>query len=201
MKIDWQALLKMTVFDPAEAAGQVMLLRRGLSNETLWSTVVLVAVLNALIISAGLWIFPPSPDQAALLPPFMSKPALLALFASGAIVITIFVLHWAGRALGGQGDMRDMLAVFSWLELVQAGVQAVVLFLAVVAGPLAELLNFVAFFWGLWILVAFVDRVHGFGNPLKAVSVLALGLGLMIAGLLVILLLIGAAGQGMIGRN
>lgn len=200
MKIDWKALVKMTLFDPKEAAGQVILLRQGLSSETLWSAVVLVAVLNSLIITLGMHLFPPTPEQAAIMLPFMTNPGILAVFTAGAIVISIFVLHWAGRALGGQGDLRDMLATFSWLELLQAGVQIVVMVLAVVAVPLASLLNFAAFFWGLWILVAFVDRVHGFDNPLKAVGVLALGVGLMFAGLILFVLLIGAAAEGVSGN-
>ena len=200
MKIDWKALVKMTLLDPKEAAGQVMILRRGLSNESLWSAVVLVAVVNTLIISVGMQIYPPTPEQAPLIPRFMTRPALLAIFAAGAIVITIFVLHRAGRALGGQGDLRDMLAVFSWLELVQAAVQVAVLVLAFVAMPLASLLNFLAFFWGMWILIAFVDRVHGFDNPLKAISVLALGLGLMVMGLILFILLIGATAEGLAGH-
>ena len=196
MNIDWQALVKMTLFDPKEAAGRIMILRQGVSNESLWSAVVLVAVLNALIISLGMQVFPPTEQDLTVVPPFMTRPALLAVFAAGAIVITIFMLHWAGRMLGGQGDLRDMLAVFSWLEMVQAGAQMIILALAMVAVPLASMLNFVAFFWGLWILVAFVDRVHGFDNPLKAVSVLALGLGLMVVGLILFVLLIGATAQG-----
>ena len=199
MRIDWQALVKMTLFDPKEAAGQVMALRRGLSNETLWTAVVLAAVLNALLVSLGFQIVPPTPEQIALTPPIFFKPGMLAVLGTGVFVLIIFVLFWSGRALGGQGDLHDMLATFAWLQLVQAGVQIVIMVLTLIAMPLASLVNFVAFFWGLWILVAFVDRVHGFDNPLKAFSVLALAFGLMMAGLVLVVLMIGALGEGMIG--
>ncbi|MDU8926958.1 Yip1 family protein [Alisedimentitalea sp. MJ-SS2] len=189
----------MTLFSPKEAAGQIMTLRHGLSNETLWSAVVLAAVLNALLISLGLQLVPPTPEQIAITPPIFFKPGMLAVLGTGVFVLIIFVLFWAGRALGGNGRLHDMLATFTWLQLVQAGVQVIVIILTLVAVGLASMVHFIAFFWGVWILIAFIDRVHGFNNPLKAVSVLALAFGLMMAGLVLFVLMVGALGEGMTG--
>jgi hypothetical protein len=196
MSIDWQALVKKTLTDPKEAAGQIMALRRGLSSETLWSAVILAAVLNALIISLGTQLLPPPPEQVEMMPRVFFKPGLLAIISAGAIVIMVFVLHWAGRMLNGAGDLRDMLAVITWLQLVQVGLQLGVLILGIVALPLAGFANMAAFFWGLWILIAFVDRVHGFGSPLKSLSVLAAGIVLLIVGVTLFVILFGAVAEG-----
>ena len=190
MKIDWIALFRTTLFDPKAAAGRLIELRQGLGQETLWMAVVLAAVMNALIISVGMQIFPPPPEQAAILPPFFHNPALLAMFAAGAIVIMIFVLYWAGLMLGGEAELQDVQVLITWLELVQVAVQVLVLILALVLPPLAGMLNFVAFVWGIWIFVAFIDRAHRFGNPLKAVVVMVLSLMLMAGGLMVFALMV-----------
>ena len=196
MSFNVQALVKQTLFDSRGAAGQLIELRRGLGSETLWSAVVLAAVLNALIISAGMHVFPPSPEQAQMMPRVFFRPGLLAVMAAGAIALMVFVLHWTGRMLGGKGDLRDMLVVITWLQIVQVGLQLVVLILALVAAQLANLANMAAFFWGLWILIAFVDRVHGFMSPMKSLGVLAAGMTLLLVGIAVFLLLFGAVAEG-----
>lgn len=196
MSFNLQALVKQTLIAPREAAGQLMVMRRGLGFETLWSTVVLAAVLNSLVISAGMYVFPPSPEQVEIMPRLFFRPALLAVVAAGAMVVFVVVLHWAGRMLGGKGELRDMLVVITWLQIVQVGLQLAVLVLAIVAMPLASLANMAAFFWGLWILIAFVDRVHGFKSPMKSMGVLAMGITLLLFGITIFLLLFGAVAKG-----
>ncbi len=196
MSFTIQALVKQTLSNPREAAGQLIAMRHGLGFDTLWSAVVLAAVLNALVISAGMYVFPPAPEQVELMPRLFFRPGLLAVVAAGAIVVLVFVLHWAGRMLGGKGELRDMLVVVTWLQIVQVGLQLGVLVLAIVAMPLASLANMVAFFWGLWILIAFVDQVHGFMSPMKSLAVLATGVALLLVGVTVFLLLFGAVAKG-----
>ena len=196
MSLNLQALAKQTLFDPRAAAGQLIALRQGLSAEALWSGVVLAAVLNALVISLGIYVFPPSPEQAGLMPRVFFRPGLLAMVAAGAIVLMVFVLHWAGRMLGGAGDLRDMLVVVTWLQIVQVGLLLAGLSLALVAMPLAGLANMAAFFWGLWILIAFVDRVHGFMSPMRSLGVLAASIALLLVGIAVFVLLFGAVAEG-----
>lgn len=199
MSFDLQTLVKQTLSAPKEAADQLIALRRGVSSEALWSAVVLAAVLNALVISLGMHLLPPSPEQAALMPGIFFRPGLLAVFAGGAIVLMVFVLHWAGRMMGGKGDLRDMLAVITWLQIIQVGLQLVVLIVGVLAIQLASFVNMVAFIWGLWILIGFVDRVHGFESAMKSLAVLVTGIVLLLVGLAVFVALFGAVAQGAAG--
>lgn len=203
MSTGWQSLVKKTLFDPKEAAGQIMALRRRLSDQTLWSAVILVAVLFALAIWLNWQVAPPAPasDPETLamqqqLQRFVDRPALVAILAAGGIIVGINILHWSGRALGGKGELHDMLAVLTWLQLLQMAALAIILAVAMLSLPLAALLDFAASLWSLWILVAFIDRVHGFDNPLKALATLALGLGGSVAALLLIGSLLGAFAGG-----
>lgn len=199
MSFDLQALVKQTLSSPKDAADQLIALRRGVSSEALWSAVVLAAVLNTLVISLGMQLLPPSPEQVALMPRVFFRPGLLAIFAAGAIVLMVFVLHWAGRMMGGKGDLRDMLAVVTWLQIIQVGLQLVVLIVGVLAVQLASFVNMVAFIWGVWILISFVDRVHGFESVMKSLAVLVTGIVLLLVGLTVFVFLLGIVTQGAAG--
>ncbi|WP_205123452.1 Yip1 family protein [Marimonas lutisalis] len=196
MKNGWQDLVKMTFMAPNAAAEQIMSMRRALSNEVLWMAVILVAILNAIVVSGNLALFPPDAETAAAMPPAFNSPGLLAMFVAGGLVISVFVLYWAGRALGGTAELADVLAALTWLELVQVGVQIGLLVLALAIPSLAQIVGFVASFWMLYILIAFLDTVHGFNSPLRAVGVVLLSFGLLIAGLMFFLLLIGAMAEG-----
>ncbi|MDQ2088651.1 YIP1 family protein [Marimonas arenosa] len=207
MTVDWQALVKLTIFDPKQAAEKIMALRRNLSHAMLWSMVVLVAALMALSIWLSWQVFPPmpSPDPEVLafqqrMARFVARPALLAVLFAGSIVLAINILHWAGRLLGGEGELHDMAAVFLWLQVLQTSAMVLILLLALVSAPLAGLIEFAISLLGLWILVAFVDRVHGFGNPLKAVGTLLLGPAMLFAIMVVVLVLLGAGAEGGMGN-
>ncbi|WP_322865838.1 YIP1 family protein [Aquicoccus sp. G2-2] len=196
MTPDWGKLLKLTLTNPKEAAAEVMLIRRMLSTEALWSTVILVAVLHTLITSLEMWVVPPPPEMVELIPAFFFKPALLAMMAAGAIVLMVFALYWAGRALGGTADLRDVLATFTWLELMMAGAQLVALVLIFFSPGLSDLFSLMVFFWGVWALIAFIDRSQGFDSPMRAIGVLVATIGLMLAGLVIFSLFVGVTAQG-----
>ncbi|KPP87721.1 MAG: Yip1 domain [Rhodobacteraceae bacterium HLUCCO07] len=196
MKIDFQDLVRKTFLAPNKAAATVLAIRRSVANEVLWMAVILAAVLNALVVSVNMQLFPPSPEAAEALPPAFLSPGLLAIFVVGGLVISVFVLLWAGRVLGGRADLGDMLAVMTWIELVQVGLQVLLTILALVLPGVSQLAGLVASVWMLFILVAFIDNAHGFGSPMRAVGVMILSFFLLLIGLMFFLLLIGASAEG-----
>ncbi|WP_372613013.1 Yip1 family protein [Aquicoccus sp.] len=196
MKIDFQDLVRKTFLAPNKAAATVLAIRRSVANEVLWMAVILAAVLNALVVSVNMQLFPPSPEAAEALPPAFLSPGLLAIFVVGGLVISVFVLLWAGRVLGGRADLGDMLAVMTWIELVQVGLQVSLTILALVLPGVSQLAGLVASVWMLFILVAFIDNAHGFGSPMRAVGVMILSFFLLLIGLMFFLLLIGATAEG-----
>ena len=196
MTIDFQNLARSTFLAPNEAAATILAIRRSVSNQVLWMAVVLAAVLNALVVSVNMQLFPPAPEAVEAMPPVFLSPGLLAIFVTGGLVISVFVLLWAGRVLGGKAELGDMLAVMAWIELVQVGLQVSLTILAVVLPGLAQMAGFVASIWMLFILVVFIDSAHGFGSRMRAVGVMILSFFLLVMGLMFFLLLIGASAEG-----
>lgn len=194
MRAQLQELVKETLFSPALAADRIMALR--LPHEALWSAVVLVSVLNALMMTLSLQLADIDPEQLAAAPQIFRSPALLAMTMAGALVITIFMFYWAGRAIGGQAELGDILALLAWLQFVMLIMQAAVEILSFLVPGLLTLVATIGNVWGLFILVAFLDRGHRFGKPIKAIGLIILSMGLLLIGLLFFLLLIGAAAEG-----
>lgn len=203
MSFNMQDLVKKTIFSPKEAAAEIIRLRQMLSKEMLWSMVIVVAALMAMSYWVQWELFPPrppeTPQEAAaqqIMERVAARPFLAAsLFAAG-IVVLINVLHWTGRLFGGTGGLHDMAAVFLWLQFFLVAAGALTLVLALLVLPLAALVGLIANVLGLWILIAFVDEVHGFNNPLKSLGVLIAAVVLMVFGLTVLVALILTTGAG-----
>ncbi|UYV39156.1 YIP1 family protein [Rhodobacteraceae bacterium D3-12] len=203
MSFNWQALVKKTILKPKDAAREIIQLRQLLSREMLWSMVIVVAALMAMSYWVQWELFPPaapaSPQEAAaqqIMERIAARPFLAAtLFACG-IVVLINVLHWTGRLFGGTGGLHDMAAVFLWLQFFLVAAGALTLVLALVLMPLAALIAMIANVLGLWILIAFVDEVHGFNSPFKSLGVLIAGVVLMVLGFMLLAFLILTTGAG-----
>ncbi|HEY9039308.1 MAG TPA: Yip1 family protein [Roseovarius sp.] len=184
-----------TLFSPRAAADRIMALR--LPREWLWMALALMSVLNGIVYSVSLYMGPESdPQSMQMIPPAFQSPALFSLFLLGALVITVLTLTWIGRSLGGAGQVPQVLALIVWMQVLRLGVQLALLVL-MLALPLAGLvLVMVASVWGLIILVAFIDRAHGFNNIFKSIAVLILAVLAMVVGLSAILSVFAAAVMG-----
>jgi hypothetical protein len=191
----WSELVRQTLFSPREAADRIMAL--WLPRQWLWMALALMSVLNGIVYSLSLYLGPPpDPEALRMIPPAFQSPVLFTLFLLGALVVTVMTLSWIGRSLGGSGGIQQVLALITWLQVLRLGVQLTLLVLMVVV-PFAGLaLVLVASVWGLVILVAFVDRAHGFDNIFKAIAVIILAVLAVIVGLSIILSVFAAAVVG-----
>lgn len=173
-------LIAQTLFSPRTAADRVMALR--LPREWLWMALALMSVLNGIVYSLSLQLNPPhNPQTLEMVPPAFQSPALFTIFLLGALVITVMMLTWVGRSLGGVAEVQQILALIVWMQVLRLGVQLLLLVL-MLALPVAGLaLVLVASLWGLVILVAFIDHAHGFKSGFKAIAVILLaGLGMVV---------------------
>ncbi|WP_238987514.1 Yip1 family protein [Roseovarius dicentrarchi] len=188
-------LARQTLFSPRAAADRIMAL--WLPRNWLWMALALMSVLNGIVYSLSMHMgAEPDPEAVQMIPPAFQSPALFTLFLFGALVITVLTLTWVGRSLGGSGQVPQILALLTWLQVLRLAVQLALLVL-VVALPFAALaLVMVASVWGLIILVTFIDRAHGFNNIFKSVAVLALAVLAMVVGLSAILSVLVAAVMG-----
>ena len=187
MNFVWfKALLRTTMTNPRQAGHEVIAMRFPLQG--LWIALMLMAVLLSLMVSAIFHAAPLPPDEVGNLirmSPAYHSPLIFALINWGQAVISVFVLYWIGRSLGGQGQLADMLAVMIWLQVVSL-LLAVALFAIGLVLPLAAgLMMLMAFGWGVWATIALVDAANRFDNMAKAagvclLAVLAFSVGMML---------------------
>lgn len=195
-------LFVQTLQNPREAAGQV--LRAGVPTQALWIALSLVSVVSSLILAALLRAGPlPAGDLGELVAqsPAYNAPLIFAMMQWGRVVLSVFMLFWVGRMLSGQGELRDVLAVVTWLQVVSFVVVAGLSVLGLLI-PILSSLGMLAFFlWWLWALACFVDMAHRFDSPLKAIGVLVVSIVGVILGLAIIMAVIGGILGGLVGAR
>lgn len=179
-------LVGQTLFSPRAAADRIMAL--WLPREWLWMALALMSVLNGIVYSLSFHLGSPPDDQALqMVPAAFRSPALFTMFLLGALVVTVLALTWIGRILGGTGEVQQVLALIVWLQVLRLGVQLALVLLALALPLGGLLLVLVASVWGLVIMVAFIDRAHGFDNGFKAGAVIVLAVLAVIVGLSAVL--------------
>ncbi len=176
-------LFALTLQDPRAAAERVIEMK--LPTTVWWMALSLTVVLTSLSMIARMLASPlpqeaidslsqtPQGQQTLLMySMFTESPIFITLMIFGFTVLTVHMLCWVGRALGGQGSLSDVLSVFTLLQIMTL-VISVGLFLLGLAVPVLAGLGSLAFLaWSLWAIVCFLDVAHQFDNPFKAFGVL-----------------------------
>lgn len=183
-------LVIQTLRDPAQAAARLMAIQA--SREVLWTALFLVAVLNTLIYTLTNLLVP----TQSPLPVAFESPLFFLVIVAGGLVLTVHALYWTGRALGGRGELGDMLVLMIWLQALRVGVQAITLVLLLISPVIAALVAVAAAFVGIWILVHFINAAHYLGSIPRAAGVLVAAILALALGLSFILSLIGATFLG-----
>lgn len=205
--MDFKALFTETMMRPMQAAQTIIDL--GVKREVLWTALVLVALLNAIQfslsfhLSAGV----PPPDmpaeEQALFQFFISmaeRPFIFTMFLASSLVISVFVLSWVGRMLGGQGALPEVLAVVTWWQVIGFAIGLVIWLLGFVALPIAGLLGIITNVWLLYAIAGLLAGAHRFGSPLGGLGTIVLSLLLLAIGLTFALVILGI-GAGAGGAN
>ncbi|WP_438989988.1 YIP1 family protein [Lentibacter sp.] len=191
-------LVMRTLTQPAGAAGELMAL--GLKRDVLWLGLVLAAVLNALFFSVSFHAAPPIPlegisaeeeAQMAFMLGLLGSPVRVAIVLGLSLVMSVFAFFFAGKFLGGQGRLQDILAVVTWWQFVGLGMSGVIMAIGVLSVALAAMLSFVGNVWLLFALIGLLTGAHRFETMFKGIGTVALSLFLMAVGLMIILTLIG----------
>lgn len=190
----WTDWITQSVSDPRAVARQLMAF--AFSKEQMWTALVALCALNAVLFSLP---FALDPASNASLPPVMRQPFIFAFASFASAAITVFGLYWTGRAMGGGGTLEDMLVVMVWLQFLQVALQAIVLLMTFILPAVAGLIGLLALPLGLWICVNFVDCVHGFDSLLKALAVMILWVVGLVLGLSMLLALLGVSAAGVNG--
>lgn len=164
-----------------------------LSREALLTGFALVVVLNTVLFSLSMLLLDGS------LTGLLSRPSIFAFMQVASVGITIVTFHWAGRIIGGKGQMADMAVLVIWMQALQVLVQALLLVLMPASSFLGGTFVTLTTVIGLWILVNFIDEAHGFGSLIKSAGAVIFGVIGMSFVLSLLLALIGVNATGING--
>ena len=188
------SLVRQTLFEPREAARALMAMR--LPQPALWQALALMSVLYTIVYALSLRLSPPADPSQMLMPAMMDFPLVLAVALFGGLALTVIALRAIGQAIGGTGEMADVLVLITWLQMLRLMVQVGIIVLALGSPPLAGMAAIVVAVWGLYIFINFVDSAHGFDNRLKAFGAIVLSVIAMVMGLSAVLSLAGIVVTG-----
>ncbi|WP_299280768.1 Yip1 family protein [uncultured Tateyamaria sp.] len=196
---NWTQLAVDTVRDPKSAADRIM--GWDLDRATLYMALCAVAAINAILASGPVILTGQSVDDVAreALPilALLERPILLFVLIAGGLVVMVQGLFWAGRAMGGQGDMSDLLALLVWLQALRAVAQAAILVLSFAVPTLAGLAALGVMILAFWLMLHFISAALRFDSLLRALGLLiAVVVGVFI-GLMLILTLMGVSAGGL----
>ncbi|MEO9573657.1 MAG: YIP1 family protein [Roseobacter sp.] len=195
----WPQLAVDTLRDPKDTAVQIM--GWNLDRATLYMALFAVAAVNALLASAPVVLSQGGIDASAraALPilALLERPIMFFVIVAGTLVVMIQALFWAGRAMGGTGEMTEMMSLIIWLQALRALAQVGILTVGFIAPVLASLvalgLQIVAF----WLFLHFISAAMRFNSLLRAFGLLVAVATALFLGMMLLLTLTGFSAGGL----
>lgn len=184
-----KALAIETIQSPRTAAQKIISLN--LSRDVLWTGLFLVACINSIIYSFSLFL-----GDTSALPALFSNPILFFTLVAGVLVLTVHGFFWTGRALGGQGDLGDLLVLMVWLQGLRSIAQAVLFVLMLVAPVIGQIFSLGVGILGLWITVNFITEALRLPGLMHGVGVIVLAAVGIVFGLAILISMIGLGAMG-----
>lgn len=155
--LDLRSLVAASISEPARVAR--VLIDRAFPREVLWLGLILVVILSVIFGELVTLL-------AGATPSF--QPMVLVLLVSSVLVLTVFVLHFAGRAMGGAGEFGDTLTVIVWTQFLGTLASAVVLVISLLSVELASMANLVAFGLIFWVSLHALNEANQFASLWRA---------------------------------
>lgn len=181
-----------TVQDPRTVAAELVAM--ALPRPVLWMALALAVVLNTIVYQISLLA---SPAPAEALPVLFASPLMFAFMIGAALIMSIYALTYAGRFVGGTGDLTAIMTVLVWLQYLRFAVQLAAFLVTPIMPAIGALLVLGASLYGLWLVLNFVDVAHGLNNLFTAFGVMVMAmLGIML-GLAMLLSLLGIQNLGL----
>ena len=181
------SLAQLTLQDPRQATRA--LLAEGVPMTARTGGLLLVAVVSALLASLQVR---SNPQELDPLTAFMlASPFRAAVVQWLFLALTVLLVYRVGRAFGGRGSFPDALLIVVWLQLLTLALQVLQLAATLIAPPLAGIIGIAGFALFLWLMTAFIAELHGFasrGVVFVGMVVTALGAGLVLGFLLILIL-------------
>jgi hypothetical protein len=185
-------MVQTSLRNPRGAAGLIMAM--GLGRDVLWTALALVAVINTFLIMLIV-----STSTATMpLPGYFDKPLTLFVLIAGLMVVYIHAMYWAGLAVGGKGELMDVLAVVVWFQVLRAIAQAAIVLVSLAIPPLGAVLSLVVAVWGLWIFLSVLTEALNLRSLWHAIAVVCVAFVGIVLGVAILIAMIGGAAQGVL---
>ncbi|MDZ4095892.1 MAG: YIP1 family protein [Paracoccaceae bacterium] len=156
-------LARFTVRRPREGAAKVLSLDLPIGAR--WGALGLMAVISALLVHFSFNM--QSADIKEYFEQVMGRPIGTALLQGVVLVISVFLIHFGGRLVGGRGRFEDAVVLVAWLQFILLCLQVVQLAVQMLAPPVADLIGLGGLGLFLWLLTNFVAELHGFSSLLR----------------------------------
>ncbi|MBE1281881.1 MAG: hypothetical protein GJ676_01090 [Rhodobacteraceae bacterium] len=188
---DLKALTLTTLRQPDVAARQLMAMSLG--RDVLWIALFLAVILSTAMMTFQNLIYPPHPSTPAV---FTETWMYLGVVGIGELLF-IYGIYLAGGWMKGHGSLNDIMVVLVWWQLLQVGIQIVLVFLVMVAPPLASLASLAAMAYGVYVLLHFISQAHQLNSLGRAAGVLVVALFAIAFALSLLIALVGGSVVGL----
>lgn len=191
MQFDFATVLRLcgeTLRDPAAIAAQIKAQR--VPHEAGW--LVLGAATLLLVSEIHLVAFLFGATGLSIVPG--AGPLTDVIVVGAASVVMIFVYYYMGRAMGGTGSFGTALNMLAWFQVISLFFATIQIIGMILLPGLAGIVSLVCLGLQLWVLVSFLNVLHGFDSMLRASGLLIFSIFGLAFGLTFIVLLIGGAG-------
>ncbi len=183
-------LIQQSLKAPRDAAETVIGMQLG--RDVLWTALALVAVINTFLILIIIEVSGPTVP----LPGYFNRPLALFILIAGLTVVYVHAMYWSGLAIGGQGNLMDVLALVVWFQILRALAQGLVILVSLLIPSLGALLSLAVAIWGFWIFLNFLATALHLNSPWHAIAVLVVAFVGLVLGLGILMAVLGGLAQG-----
>ncbi|MEL6620851.1 MAG: YIP1 family protein [Pseudomonadota bacterium] len=186
-----------TLREPQATAQRIMDWQ--IDRTTLYMALIAVCAVTAFIVG-GMAALGPEPDPALVeaVPAIslLSRPLALFVLTAGGLIVMVHALYWAGKAMGGEGDLSDLLVLLVWLQTLRVAAQLAVLVVGLAVPVIGNLLALVVMVAAFWLMLHFISAALRFGSLLRAFGLLITVSAGLLLGLMLLITLLGLTAGG-----
>lgn len=186
-----------TLREPGDTARRIMGWQ--IDRTTLYLALVAVCAVTAFIVGGMAALGPPpDPELVRAVPAIslLNRPLALFVLTAGGLIVMVHGLYWAGKAMGGEGDLSDLLVLLVWLQTLRVAAQLAVLLVGLAVPILGNVLALVVMVAAFWLLLHFISAALRFDSLLRAFGLLITVSAGLLLGLMLLITLLGLTAGG-----